>query len=462
MSGHHLMADDADMKKIRELIAKYGDIYVMYGEYPHKNHWLTNFTAANYASALKDMFSQDKKTPLLLYVHIPFCMKQCYYCTCRTFITKDYERIKIYLENLYREIKIYKNFFDENNIKPNFKEIHLGGGTPTYLKKEDFNRLVENLNTIVDFREISEFSIEIDPRNTNAEKMKYFHSKGINRISVGVQDFSVDVQQAINRIQPSVLTANLLAPGIRELFSNGFNFDIICGLPKQTRESFRKTIEKTIEMSPDRICLLYLIVSPSFSIHQRMMKQSDLPDTYQKTVFFNDALRELLKNGYVRIGLDHFAKPNDDIVKALRAKTVFWSGLGYTAGRYHNIIGVGTSSACKVGECYSHNVYPLDDYAAAVGNGRFPVCRGYKLSDDDIMRREIIHTFRTYFTLNLGAVEKKYAVDFHKYFKAEILLLEKFRADGILEFDGDNINITDNGKYFTGLVCRVFDRYAAR
>jgi len=449
-----------DMDIMNNLIKKYDvSSAFMYGEYPHKSFWSDKFNDADYRIALKSMFSYRKDIPILLYVHIPFCRRRCFYCTCRAFVTNDYERVKDYLDYLYREIELFRDFFDEHAIAPNFREIHLGGGSPTILYRKEYDQLVEKLQSIANIKNLDEFAIEIDPRVTTKEDLLYYHSKGINRLSLGIQDFDPEVQKAVNRIQPFELTENLLTPDVRKNFTS-VNFDIICGLPRQTRESFSKTIDSVIKLSPDRICLLYLIMAPEFSRHQKLMKESELPNAYERTMFFLESRQTLVNNGYVRIGVDHFAKPTDDVAKGLKNKTLFWNGLGYTLGRYHDIIGIGTSSADRITDYYyTHNIYSIPDYERCIANGKFPIFRGYKLNDDDVIVRHVIHNLRTYFSLDCREIEQKYNIEFKKYFKEERTALGGFAKEGIIELSDDTITVTEIGKHFAPLVCKVFDKF---
>jgi oxygen-independent coproporphyrinogen-3 oxidase len=380
-------------------------------------------------------------------------------------ITNDYERIKNYLDFLFLEIDLFCKFFEENSIIPNFTEIHIGGGSPTILQEKEFGQLLEKLQLIVDLKNLSEFSIEIDPREVNIEKIKFYHTKGIDRISFGIQDFDPDVQKAINRVQPPELVEKLLTPEVRKRFEKGINFDIICGLPLQSQESIRRTFERIVKISPDRICFNYLHYSPKFYKHQMIMidarngRPTKLPDVYERKMIFTEALNILLKNGYVRTGYDHFAKPDDEVAKAMKNKTMHWNALGVTSGRYSDVIGIGPHSWSTIGNYYSQNVYELPLYEAAVTKGRFPIYRGYKLNKDDIIRREVIQALRNFFFLDFNDVEKKYNIDFKKYFKEEIVSLAEFIKDGIAELSDKAITITELGQQFTNIVCMNFDSY---
>ncbi|MDD5688013.1 MAG: oxygen-independent coproporphyrinogen III oxidase [Elusimicrobia bacterium] len=451
-----------DVNVITRLVKKYSDLYAMYIEYPHKSFWSDNFKDEEYRNALKNLNILKKDIPLLLYVHIPFCQKQCFYCTCHTFVTNDYGCVKNYLNYLYREIDLLHNIFDKYSITPNFREIHLGGGSPTMLHEEEFNQLLKKLKTIANIKKLSEFAIEIDPRAVTIDMLRYYHSKGINRISFGIQDFDLNVQRSINRIQPQKLVEDLLTSEIREYF-HGINFDIMWGLPRQTKESFKKTINSVIGLSPDRVSLLKLHYAPDIKRHQRLMNKSDFPGEREKISIFHETIQTLENNGYMRIGLEHFTKPTDDLAKALKDKTLHWNSLGYTVGRYSDIIGLGSGSASTItSEYYFQNVYPLADYETDITKGKFPIYRGYKLNNDDIIRRDVIHNLRTYFSVDFDEIEKRYDIDYQEYFNKEITMLDEFIKDGLLNISEKMIVLTELGKHFTAQVCRVFDKYAKR
>lgn len=451
--------------KMSNLTKKYDTTAFMYTEYPHKSFWSQEYGDGEFREALMNLFSRNKDKPAMLYVHIPFCEQLCWFCTCHMSITREYEKVKNYLQFLFREIDLLREFFDKNSITPNFQEIHLGGGSPTFVDEKEFDQLIEKLNSIADINGLSEFAIEIDPRRVDKERMKYYHAKGINRISFGVQDFDVEVQKAINRLQPPELIENLLTADVRERFSNGVNFDVICGLPKQTPETMRKTCKRVVQMSPDRVCLNYLHYSPQFAPHQKVMidgsngRPTRLPDFYERKMLFLEALDVLVNNGYVRTGYDHFAKPGDAVAKSMKEGKMQWNELGVTPGRYVDVLGIGVFSMSTLGECYFQNYYELPDYEAALTSGRFPVYRGHKLTSDDLIRRTVIHTLRNFFSLHFLEVEKRYSIDFKGYFEKELTALEGFVRDGVVELSEDSMTITELGHQFANLVCRTFDKY---
>ena len=398
------------------LLEKYNIYAFDYIEYPHKSFWSEQFQAEGYKAALKE--SCLSGSPLVFYVHIPFCEQLCWFCICHFKITHDYERVKGYLGLLYRELDLLGRFFDENSLTPNFREVHLGGGSPTILREEEFSQLKAKLQTMVDFGRLNEFAIEVDPRRVNRERMKFYQRQGITRVSFGVQDFDPKVQKAVNRVQPPELLEELLTPDVREGFES-VNFDLLCGLPHQTTDSMRRTVERVIQLSPDRIALSFMHYSPKTAPHQQLMKKDgELPDFQARKLIFEEAVRTLLSAGYVRTGFEHFAKPTDAVAKAVEKQTVQYNSLGATPGRSPYILGVGLHSYSSPGErCYSQNVYEQPQYEQALMQDRFPIFRGHHLSRDDVIRREIIHKLRSLFALDCGEIERKHGLEFEKYFE---------------------------------------------
>ena len=454
----------ATENKISRLIKKYDiNLYnygsFMYNEYPHKSIWPDKFSKKQLNSALKTEFLHSDSRHRLLYVHIPFCRKQCLFCICYTIITRDNEMIKNYLRLLSQEFDLLKEFFVQNKIIPSFDEVHIGGGSPTILDEGEFEQLISNIEKLTDIKKLSRFSMEIDPRMVDKDKLKYYHSLGVNRLSFGIQDFNPAVQKAINRIQPTKLIKDLLTPEIRNLFT-GINFDILCGLPLQTKKSFKETIRQAIKLSPDRIMVMFLTYSPKVKKHQAALARYGLPGLLERMAFFDEAAQILSKSGYLRIGVDHFAKSTDELAVAMKEKNMHWNSLGYGAGKDLDVIGLGLNSSSNITtDYYYQNVYSLEDYEKAVSSGKFPVFRGYKLNRDDKIRREVIHLIRNYFSINYAEIEKKYNIKFKNYFKREKAILEELASDGILKINDNSFVITKLGEHFMGLVCRAFDSH---
>jgi len=380
-------------------------------------------------------------------------------------ITNDYQKVKDYMEILFKEIDYFSNFLADNKIKLDVKEIHLGGGSPTFIEETEFDILCQKLEKIVDIKRLREFAIEIDPRRVDVQKMRYYHSKGINRISFGIQDFDPKVQNAVNRIQPVELIEDLLTHEIRDLFKNGINFDIICGLPHQTVDSIKLTAKECVRLSPERICLNYLHYSPVFAPQQKFMidgkdgRPTKLPDFFERKELFSVAQDVLTDGGYVRTGYDHFAKPSDDVAKAVDQKKVYWNSMGVTPGEYNNIIGLGISSESTLGNAYFQNFYDMSDYTSAVLSNCFPIYREHELTADDLVRKDVIQQIRNYFEINFSSIEEAHKINFQSYFSDEMLKIKTFEEDEILVIEKNQIRLTESGRQFTNIVCRVFDKY---
>lgn len=448
--------------QIVQMTKKYGTTGFMYTEYPHKRFWPQQSTDQEFKNVLKERCQSEPDVPMMLYVHIPYCQQLCWFCTCHMSITQNYEKIPAYLKYLYREIDLLRDFLKVNDIRINFQEIHLGGGSPTFLNEEDFSVLVAKLATIADISNLAEFALEIDPRFVDEKRMEFYARKGISRISFGIQDFDLKVQQAVNRVQPAELTEKLITPPLRRLFKNGVNFDILCGLPHQTSASMKKTCERIVSMSPDRICLNYMHFSPELAKHQTMMmdgregRPDRLPDYTERKAIFTEALQYLTTHGYMRTGYDHFAKPTDANAQATQKGQANWNTLGTTPGRVFDVIGIGVSSMSTIGDAYFQVFYELADYEEALAAGRFPVYRGHRLTRDDVIRRQVIQSLRSFFAIQFSAVK---GIEFRNYFAKELEHLQEFVRDGIVEIGPDKIVITELGHQFANIVCRVFDRY---
>lgn len=450
--------------KLTMLAKKYEHSAFMYTHYPHKRFWSQNKNDASFKSSLITLNKQNNLTAML-YVHMPYCQQLCYFCTCHVSITNDYQKVKDYMEILFKEIDHFSNFLADNKIKLDVKEIHLGGGSPTFIEEAEFDILCQKLEKIVDIKLLREFAIEIDPRRVDVQKMRYYHSKGINRISFGIQDFDPKVQNAVNRIQPVELIEDLLTTEIRDLFKNGINFDIICGLPHQTVDSIKLTAKECVRLSPERICLNYLHYSPVFAPQQKFMidgkdgRPTKLPDFFERKELFSAVQDVLVDGGYVRTGYDHFAKPFDDVAKAVDQKKVYWNSMGVTPGEYNNIIGLGISSESTVGNSYFQNFYDMLDYTSSVLSNCFPVYREYELTDDDLVRKDVIQQIRNYFEINFSSIEEAHKINFQSYFSDEMTKIKTFEEDEILVIEKNQIRLTETGRQFTNIVCRVFDKY---
>lgn len=444
-----------------DLIKKYNVSGPYYSSYPVLSEWSDKFSNIDYLSGLDELCSEKNGPPLFLYIHFPFCAKQCYYCMCNSIITYNHSVTEKYLNYVFREIDLLNDFFKEHSYVPNFKMIHLGGGSPNLMNEKEFNLLLEKIQSLVNIKDLYEFAIEIDPRIVNKEKITYYADKGINRLSFGVQDFDSRVQKAINRIQPPEMVEKLLSPEIRKLFKS-VNFDLLYGLPLQTRESFKITIETVINLSPDRITLIKYAHIPEKIEHQRLISEDALPDYVEGQKMFIEAVDYLNANGYEHVGIDHFGKPGDEMVKAKINKTLWRNFGGVSPGGIHNIIGIGPASTSSFNDFYVQNVYHLSEYYGSIDENKFPVLRGYKLNSDDLIRREIINKIICYGILNFKDIERMFDIKFNKYFKYEISMLDDLIKDGFLLLDDESITVTSPGRIFIRHICKVFDKKYSR
>lgn len=449
---------DTPSKIDKQFIEKYNSGGPYYVCYPTVGKWSGDMSVQSYEQALVEGFDSNQTPPLYLYVHYPFCPKLCSYCHCHVVITKNQERMTSFLDYICKEIDLVCAFYEKQGIVPNIKEIHLGGGSPSVMTELELERLVKQLRKLVKIEDLDEFSLEIDVRTVTPDKVKFYSTVGIDRLSFGVQDFDPKVQKAINRVQPLEQVKALIVPEIRQLFKS-INFDMIYGLPMQTRESFHHTLEGLKKISPDRICLYHYNHRPDIFAHQATIKNEDVPGEYDKSMTNIDAIQNLLDSGYVRIGLDHFAKPEDELAVAVKNKNLHRSFIGYTAGRTHNILGIGPSSISNFGNFYFQNIYSLDKYYEAIEANTLPILRGIRQAPDEKIREDVILKIISNFYLDFREIEKKHNIRFNQYFAREIQLLDNLIKDGVVELSENDLTVTPLGEFCVRYVCMVFDKH---
>jgi len=438
-----------------EWVRKYPLSGPYYTSYPSVGEWSKDFKSRDFSKALDTLCDDDPSAPLSLYLHYPFCPELCAYCCCYVVISNDQKRKNHFSDFMLKEIDMLREYFEKKSIVPNIKEIHLGGGSPNVMDKEEFKRLVAKLDTLVDTKSLKEFALEIDVRTVDEDKVRFFHDMGINRISFGVQDFNPKVQEAVNRVQPVELVEKLLTPEIRNLFQS-VNFDIMWGLPYQTRETFRQTIEVLKRLSPDRITLLHYGHFPDLFKHQGTVDPSAIPGELEKTLMNIEATHTLEESGYEKIGLDHFSKRDDELVEWKKDKRLVRSFIGYP-GENNNLIGLGPSGLSSFSNYYSQNIYNLSDYYKAIEDGVFPTFRGYELSSDLLIRREVINEVLNYSHLDFADIEDKFKIDFKAYFKHELKSLADLIEDGLMELTETSIEVTPLGTFHVRYIAMVFD-----
>ena len=410
-----------------------------YTSYPSLNHWTEKIP---YAQRLREFTATG--APAHLYIHIPFCAKLCYYCICNIIITNQRDKIQFFLDKLIAEIKLLAAY------DPNIREIQLGGGTPSHLDNDQFSQLCDAIKWIVDPKKLAEFAMEIDPRTVSQDQLRHYASRGVTRISFGVQDFDLKVQEAINRVQPPEMIEALLE--VRDLFA-GVNFDLLYGLPLQTMDTIASTVARTIKIAPDRITLLKYCHAPEVRAHMKLIDESQLPPKETLQGMFDFIVKELLAAGYVWIGLDHFALPTDSLAVAARDGTVGRTFNGFTPGRVRDMIGLGPTSTGAFGNTYAQAEYDLKKYYAAIDQGEFPILRGYTLSHDDEIRRDVVFSLMCNQRIDFNEIGNKYDIVPERYFERELMALDPdlgWLEDGLLQ-------INEQGRIYLRNICKLFD-----
>lgn len=452
------MVPSAEVRSsVASLLKQYDRPGPRYTSYPTAVEFNDAFDDRAYRGRLEAAASTPSDT-LSLYVHLPFCEARCSYCGCMVIITQKREVAARYLGYLEREIAMLAAALGGRR---RVVQHHWGGGTPTYLSLEQIERLDATIARYFDIDPDAEKAIEIDPRVTTREQLVLLRSLGFNRLSMGVQDFTPDVQEAIGRHQTETLTRDLFEFA-RGIGFNSINVDLIYGLPRQRLETFRATLDSVVGLRPERIAVYSYAHVPWLRPHQKAIDASTLPDAELKFELFGAAIETFLGAGYAAIGMDHFALPGDDLAVAASERRLHRNFMGYTTRPAADMLGVGVSAIGDVGGAFAQNEKKLPAYYAAIDAGRFPVGRGYSLSPDDLLRRHVITQLMCNFHLDRGAVEARFGIDFEDYFAAELAELGGPAgpvADGFLKVGPDALDVTARGRLFVRNICMAFDRY---
>ncbi len=441
------------------LIARLSRSGPRYTSYPTADRFTESFGYRDFLHAVADLRTRGGGKPLSLYLHIPFCDTVCYYCACNKIVTKNREKAATYLAYLKREVEMQGRLFAGMN---EVEQLHFGGGTPTYLSDAQMEDLMAHLRRCFRFAPdaVGEYSIEIDPRTVSAERVHGLRRQGFNRISLGVQDFDPDVQRAVNRIQPEAETRAIIAAA-RAADFRSVSIDLIYGLPKQTPDTMRATIDKVVDASPDRIALYHYAHLPHLFKPQRRIVEADMPGSDTKLRMLQLCIERLTAAGYVYIGMDHFARPDDDLAVAQEQGRLHRNFQGYSTHADTDLVACGVSAIGAVGATYSQNVKTLDAYYDALDRNELPVARGARLSMDDALRRAIIQKLMCQFELSISAIELAFPIAFHACFAREMAQLAELERDGLVELAPDWISVTLKGRLLIRNVCMVFDRYLA-
>ena len=440
-----------------ELLKRYNKTGPRYTSYPTANRFHEEFKYKDLARCAQWSNEDLIPRPLSLYIHIPFCDTVCFYCGCNKVVTKDHTRAQPYIENLKNEAILLKEFFD---VDRKVEQLHFGGGTPTFLSddqlKDFMSFLRQRFNLLNDDQ--GEYSIEIDPRKLQPGSLENLRALGFNRLSFGIQDFNEAVQKAVNRIQTEAETTASYHKA-RELGYKSINFDLIYGLPYQSPQSFAETIRKTIDLRPDRIAVFNYAHLPHLFKPQRRINEQDLPSAAQKLQILEESIDSLIKAGYVYIGLDHFALPDDELAIAQRDGSLYRNFQGFSAHADCDLIALGVSAIGKVGDCYYQNTRKIDQYNQYIEDEKLPVVRGLQLNADDVVRRDLINQLICYSELDISQFERKYGLDFKEYFAEELIELEKCVADKLVTADSEKITVLPAGRLLVRNVAMIFDRY---
>jgi len=438
-----------------ETIQKFDVSGPRYTSYPTADRFVEAFTEEEYKLTLNQRRVGGLALPLSIYVHIPFCENLCFYCACNKIITKHHERSVEYLGYLSKEIDLHVQHLGTGQT---ISQLHLGGGSPTFFSDNELSELMAIIKRSFTLAPGGEYSIEIDPRTVDAQRLAHIASLGFNRLSFGVQDFDPEVQKAVHRIQPAEQVFSLVEAA-RALKFDSVNVDLIYGLPKQTSDSFKKTLAQVVALRPERIALYAYAHLPERFKPQRRIDSYELPTASDKIAMLSSALATFVEAGYVYIGMDHFALPTDALAIAKRQGRLHRNFQGYSTQPDCDLIGLGVSSIGRIGATYSQNAKTLEEYYDFLNQGRFPVVRGLALSRDDLVRRAVIMALMCQGSLQYESIELAYMIDFKSYFSSELEALKELENTGMLVLEDGGIQITDFGWFFVRAVAMLFDRY---
>lgn len=450
-----------DTQATQALWQKYNTAGPRYTSYPTAPIWQDSYDAETHERVIRETNDRNNPNPhpISLYAHLPFCEQRCLFCGCNVVITQQRQHAEKYLDYLFREIEQVANLVDTRRPVVQF---HWGGGTPTYLSEEQMTRLFRFQTQHFQLAPDAEVAIEVDPRVTTEGQINLLKELGFNRISLGVQDFNPQVQEAIHRVQPLDMTACMVEQ-IRSLGFEGLNFDLIYGLPHQTVESFTQTVQEVIALSPDRIALYSYAHVPWLSPHQNQIPEEALPETETKFRILQTALEMLTDAGYLYIGMDHFAKPHDELSQALKNGNLHRNFMGYTVQQGKvlpsDLYGFGVSAISGFQGQFAQNQRKLPQYYEAIDAGQLPTMRGYLLSEEDRLRQQVIMNVLCQGHLDYPLLQERFGIDFKEHFADALAQLEGMTQDGLLEFQAQSLQVTPLGRLFSRNIAMPFDAY---
>lgn len=441
----------------KDLIRRYDIAGPRYTSYPTAVQFTTDFSYNDYLGGVKYSNENLIPAPLSLYLHIPFCDTICYYCGCSKVITKDKSKAAPYIKLLKQEIKLQGALFAKD--RP-VKQIHWGGGTPTFLSDEEIYEVTQCIknNFNIPINHEVEFGIEVDPRTVDQQRLNTLREFGFNRISFGVQDFDHQVQKSVNRVQSTEQIKQRIDDA-REAGFESINIDLMYGLPNQTVDSFSKTLDTTIALDPNRLAIYNYAHLPEMFKPQRRINEDELPNAEEKLNILQLCIKKLQNAGYVYIGMDHFSKQSDPLVQAQQKGSLHRSFQGYSTNADCDIIAMGITAISRIGDNYSQNVRTIDEYRHYLNQNKIPVFRGIELEADDVLRREVINQLMCNNQLNITKLEKEWGIDFKTYFSSSLSNLQQMADDGLIKIEKTKLVITTSGRLLARSICMQFDRY---
>ena len=440
-----------------ELLTRFDVPGPRYTSYPTADRFVEAFTETDYLSALdsRQQAARLKAQPLSLYVHIPFCESLCYYCACNKIITKHKERAETYLRYLAREVELHVSHLGSGH---SISQLHLGGGSPTFLSDDELRELMAMLRRHFQFVPGGEYSVEVDPRTVDEKRLAVLAELGFNRLSFGVQDFDPAVQKAVHRVQPVEQVFELVQAS-RRLGFESVNVDLIYGLPLQTPESFDRTLAQVNELRPERIALYAYAHLPERFKPQRRIHAAELPLPGAKVAMLARSMDAFMDAGYVYVGMDHFALPDDALAVAKRQGRLHRNFQGYSTQPDCDLIALGVSAIGRIGATYSQNAKTMEEYCDALDQGHLPIVRGLALTRDDMLRRAVIMALMCQGHLQFESINVAWLIDFKTYFASELQTLQEMQNQGLVELSPTGIQVTAMGWFFVRGVAMVFDRY---
>lgn len=437
------------------LIRKYDQSGPRYTSYPTAPQFHEGFGPAEYAAAVRNSGAEPRGASV--YFHLPFCRRVCYFCACNTIFTNDRAAGRSYTDYLRREMDMALGNMAH---PPLVSQLHFGGGTPTFSPPEILDELGQAIHERFTFASDAEVSVEVDPRESTPQHLEVLARHGFNRISLGVQDFNADVQKAVNRVQPWEMTRDTVLTA-RDIGFSSVNIDLIYGLPRQTPAGFESTIEKLIELNPDRVALFNFAYLPEMVRHQRVLKPEQFPRPADKLAMLRRGIEMLTKAGWAFIGMDHFARPDDELTVAQVGGTLGRNFQGYTTRAGLDLFGFGVSAISQIGPTYSQNMKSLDTWRGAIDAGSSPTWRGIELSTDDIIRRDLIMELMCHFEIDRRKFGARHGIDFDQRFAGEMATLAPMAADGLVRVTSDRIEILPAGRLLVRNIAMTFDAYLA-